>query len=337
MTESMENLRQCSSGGGTGLYRNVEGDFPVSALRGMDAKNIAMATGAGNEKQHSELIVLGKNVQSLQSESREEELFEELRIVNWDAVLISETWREKSNERWTTGDGHMFCGAGGKKGGKGVGIILHRRWTKGVTAFHAINERLCAIDVNIFDRRIRFIAVYMPHGGCDDEEVEGTYSLLTQLTAQGARENRLCITVGDWNAVVGSRNSGEDEQIIGTFGVGTRNERGDWLVNWATAHRFCIANTLSRKQFEEQWTYQKGGVRRQLDYCLVPLAAAQWIVDAAASDDIRVGVDHRTVKAYFRLEVNKNTGSTRTKKQKSMRAWKQRTRKNIGAIWIRIC
>ena len=55
----------------------------------------------------------------------------ELRTMRWDVLALSETWREKKQERWITEDGHLFCGAGGKKGEQGVAILIHGRWTHG--------------------------------------------------------------------------------------------------------------------------------------------------------------------------------------------------------------
>ena len=143
------------------------------------------------------LKIIGKNVQSLQTDNREEELLMELRSITWDVVLLSETWRAKTRERWLTEDGHMFCGAGGMKGERGTAILLHRRWTKSFSAFHAVSERVCAIDVGIGGRCLRFIAVYMPHGGYDDADVEGAYLQLDGLLCTVGRLKRTCILVGD--------------------------------------------------------------------------------------------------------------------------------------------
>lgn len=54
------------------------------------------------------LEIVGKNVLSLQSVSREEELMTELRTFGWDVSALSETWCEKKLERWITEDAHLF-------------------------------------------------------------------------------------------------------------------------------------------------------------------------------------------------------------------------------------
>ena len=138
-----------------------------------------------------------------------------------------------------------------------------------VASATSVNERICAIDVDIRGRRFRFIAVYMPHGGCDDEEVEGTYAQLDQLLSRAGRTNRTNILVGDWKAVIGQRQTGDDEVVVGAHGIGIRNSRGELLAAWASKHRLLIANTVMENSFEDTWTYESGGTKRQLDYCLI--------------------------------------------------------------------
>ena len=262
--------------------------------------------------------IFGKNVQSLQTESRTEELFEELQLLSWDIVLLSETWREASHERWRTEEGHLFLGSGGKKGEKGVGVIVNRKWTQGLQKFRSVNERICYIDINIMSRRFKFIAVYMPHGGCDDDDVDGTYVLLDDVVTQSRREQRTCILVGDFNAVVGRCKPGDDGDIIGDYGLGSRNERGEWLLQWATSHRLAIASTQFLKEEANQWTHQNGTRRRQIDYCLISMEKLPMITDADACEDIAVGVDHRTVK--ITMGITSIRHSTR-KRRKKMRGW----------------
>ena len=280
----------------------------------------AVTTPASTDRGTVNLQVFGKNVQSLQSNDREQELFEELRTFSWDVLLLSETWREKAQERWRSEDGHMFCGAGGKKGEQGTGVILHRRWVKGFRAFHAISERVCAIDVDMEGRRMRFIAVYMPHANYDDADVEGVYLQLNGLIGGRERVRRTCVIAGDWNAVVGPQQLGDDGAIVGVHGVGTRNERGEWMAQWATTQRLMIVNTTVQKSFDEQWTYENGGVMRQLDYCFINVDKASWIIDAGARDDIGVGKDHRATRATLSLPAYERK-KKQTRGRKSLRGW----------------
>ena len=80
-----------------------------------------------------------------------------------------------------------------------------------------------------------------------------------------------CIIGVDANAVLGCHNEYDIPYIIGQFGIGNRNERGDQFAAFVHANKLTVANTMFRKQADHLWTHQSwaNGVRRQIDYLLV--------------------------------------------------------------------
>ena len=100
--------------------------------------------------------------------------------------------------------------------------------------------------------------------------------------------------------------------------MGPRNERGEWLLNWATSHRLTITNTRFAKEETEQWTHQRGATRRQIDYCLISERKMAMVTNAQACDDISVGADHRAVKTT--MVIKRRCRGKRTTKKK-MRGW----------------
>ena len=60
----------------------------------------------GQHKKKTTFIVLQKNTRSLNSSERLEEMFGELHKIDWDAVLISETWRLKQRGMGDTARSH---------------------------------------------------------------------------------------------------------------------------------------------------------------------------------------------------------------------------------------
>ena len=84
------------------------------------------------------------------------------------------------------------------------------------------------------DKTTRIIAVYMPHAGKCCDEQEAVYQEITKLMKTAKKNKRVVILAGDFNAVVGK--TGEDDyagvdrkvvsQACGTFGYGTRNQKG---------------------------------------------------------------------------------------------------------------
>jgi exonuclease III len=246
--------------------RSWDSDPADGRAVGTLAEQTERATTTPDEQDRIKCIL--KNVMSLQTPAREEELFAELELENaeWDIVLLNETWRAKKDEVWKTAGGHLFLGAGGTIGQRGVAIILHRRLASRFKAFHAISERLCAVDVDIEGARCRFICVYMPHGDYDDIFVDVVYNQLEALCEGKAGILRNLFIGGDWNAVAGDRQVGDVATVLGRFGIGTRNKRGQWMIDWATSQKMAIANTLFCKRWEFQWTHDNGTNKRQIDY-----------------------------------------------------------------------
>ena len=74
--------------------------------------------------------------------------------------------------------------------------------------------------------------------------------------------------IGDWNAKVGSQ---ETPEVTGKFGLGTQNEAGKRLIEFAKRmHSLVIANTLfqQHKRRLYTWTSPDGQHQNQIDYIL---------------------------------------------------------------------
>ena len=74
---------------------------------------------------------------------------------------------------------------------------------------------------------IVLLQVYMPTSAEDDEEIESMYEQIEGLIRQEKATDDV-ILMGDWNAVVGE---GREDGVVGDFGLGTRNERRQKLVD----------------------------------------------------------------------------------------------------------
>ena len=62
--------------------------------------------------------------------------------------------------------------------------------------------------------------------------------------------------MGDLNAKVGE---GGDGDVVGGFGLGERNERGDRLVEWCGRWRQVILNSWYRQHPRYPWTWRSPG------------------------------------------------------------------------------
>ena len=77
--------------------------------------------------------------------------------------------------------------------------------------------------------------------------------------------------MGDFNARVGE---GNYEKVIGKYGLGERNERGEMLSSFCKKNKFVVTNTWFQQEKRRRYTWKRPGEsgdtgRFQIDYILV--------------------------------------------------------------------
>ena len=80
------------------------------------------------------------------------------------------------------------------------------------------------------------------------------------------QQNDFLIIQGDWNAKVGKDATWNG--CVGRFGIGSMNERGQILLEFAEMHTLVIANTLHPHKDSRitTWHSPNGLVHNQIDY-----------------------------------------------------------------------
>ena len=77
------------------------------------------------------------------------------------------------------------------------------------------------------------------------------------------------VVLGDFNAKIGRRKIGENS-IMGPYGTGERNERGDRLMEFATSRQLFIANSKFQKKESRKWTWRSpdGTTKNEIDFIM---------------------------------------------------------------------
>ena len=245
----------------------------------------------------------------------------EIDLVEWDVVLVSETWREEVEEYDTLESKHIWFGSGGTRGKHGVGILVHKRWSNHVRGWRAINTRIGVLDIDVGPWKLSVFVVYMPHGGKSDICLEEVYSTISTLVKEARSAKRMTILGGDWNAEVESA-AWESHATVGAFANPKGNARGEWLHRWATSERLIIANTLFKKRWGCRWSHIQHGRKRTIDYICMDRCLRHKMADAGASKQIDLGSDHRAVYARLKLEKVRVCRWKQPKRSKSKVGWK---------------
>ena len=98
-------------------------------------------------------IVLQKNVRSMDSCGRIEEMICDLEGYRWDAVLLNEIWRPSKSGIWETHHKHIFMRERKYDNKHGVGILLNKNWRQRI-----VDAITTMIMVN--HKRIKLMSVY---------------------------------------------------------------------------------------------------------------------------------------------------------------------------------
>ena len=131
-----------------------------------------------------------------------------------------------------------------------MAIILDKEMAKRVLKVDMVSDRLISVKIHADPVDLMIIQVYMPTSAHDDDEVDEIYDRIEELVAKEKGKDYVVI-MGDWNAVVGEGREGKE---IGKHGLGSRNERGEKLVEFCKRNKFMVTNTWFKKQKPRRYT-----------------------------------------------------------------------------------
>ena len=110
------------------------------------------------------------------------------------------------------------------------------------------------------------LQTYAPTADHPDEEIEEYYEEVNR-TLKTVKSDEILIVMGDMNAKVGK---GKCEKIVGNHGLGSRNERGERLVQFCSEEHLSTMDTFFEHPNRRLYTWKSpGDVRRnQIDYIM---------------------------------------------------------------------
>ena len=261
-------------------------------------------------KKRTTFIVLQKNTRSLNSSERIEEMHRELQDTSWDAVLISETWRQ-NKEIWETQQGHIMVESGKFTNKHGVAVLLNKRWKNRINWVQCACERVVAMSISVNKHPVVLMSVYLPHSGYADHHVEKTYKTIIDTIK---KEKCAKIIGGDFNAELGP-GEGVELSAVGHYTLNKVNARGEWMTQWLLENKLVAVNTMYQKIPQKQVTYRSPkNEEKQLDYVLLDKKNITWSRDAESTDILHMGSDHRCVMAKFEITAKEVKGKPRKPK-----------------------
>ena len=138
---------------------------------------------------------------------------------------------ELAETRWTNSskfrkEGTTMVYSGGREHRNGVGIIMNNNIAKALKGYWPISDRIVMIKLQEKPFNINIIQLYAPTQDYNDDDIEAFSEEVQTAIKQVKSIDILCV-MGDMNAKVGSSAKGN---IVGKFGLGERNQRGERLI-----------------------------------------------------------------------------------------------------------
>ena len=210
------------------------------------------------------------NVRTLYATGQLEILIHQMKDVNWSILGLSEV-------RWT-GEGEInkedykiiYSGRTDDRHQDGVALIMKKEAAKALLGYKAVSPRIIKARFRTAFGRATVVQVYAPTADSTEEDVESFYEDL-QGAIQNIPDRDLTIVMGDFNAKVG-REWREWEGVIGKFGYGEENERGERLLNFCLNNRLKVMNTaFYQRKGNRKWTWESpdGCTKNMIDFILV--------------------------------------------------------------------
>lgn len=120
------------------------------------------------------------------------------------------------------------------------------------------SDKIIMLQVKGWPTNVNIIQVYSPTFKALDEEIENFYKDLKNLLNK-TKTKDANIVMGDFNAKIGERSH---DSVVGKFGLGVRNARGDRLVQFCNENNLIIANVFQTTKEKTIYLESPSGLTR---------------------------------------------------------------------------
>ena len=227
--------------------------------------------------------------------------------------------------------GNLLCHIGNNCGQRGVGFIIKSEWKENLIEFIGINDRIAVAKFRgIKEKRLVMIQVYAPTAQSEESECEIFYEDLSDTLGKYCNNKHQILILGDFNSQVGSRLPGEQE-IMGPYNYGIRNERGERLLQFCAENRLKIVNTFYKKRKGRMWTWISPNMehKNQIDYILAPQNTKNVLNFDVMN--FEYGTDHRLIKCILNM-ANPHPNFKKSNGKMEGEMWIDEYKNNVNEI-----
>ena len=248
------------------------------------------------------------NVQTLNDPAKGIKLAKEMDRYHIDILGISEC-RYLGSDRIIIEDKHvLYSGREDGRHFQGVALFCSAYAAKCLTSWEPVNERLLTASFKSGSTKLTIIVCYAPTEAATDADKDAFYNQLQSLLDRTSTRD-VTIVMGDMNAKVGTFVPGDGE-VVGTNGLGIRNDNGTRFVDLCQRCGLVIGGTLfPHKQVHKgTWRSPDGRTVNQIDHIAISRRHRSFLLDVRSFRGADIGLtDHYLVAARVRLKLKKES------------------------------
>ena len=154
-------------------------------------------------------------------------------------------------------DGYRTIYSGGEDHQRGVAVITDPHTSSHIIGHWPVSDRIIVVKLRGQHFNISIIQVYAPTSLCSESDIDNFYDDLDKAKSH-CKSQEVIIIMGDLNAKVGE---GRFDNVVGQYGLGQRNERGERFIDWCKANNQIITNTWFKNHPRRRWTWRSPGDR----------------------------------------------------------------------------
>lgn len=244
------------------------------------------------------------NTRTLKTEESLMELEKSLEKINFDILGLCEMRRldEKIEER----EGYILFQKGIIAGQRGVGFMIKKSLKENIVELIGISDRLAVLNIKLpgYKKIWTITQVYAPTEKATKQDIEDFYNDLSDITMKYNNNN--IIIMGDFNAQVGTRETGE-EHVLGKYSYGERSANGYRLLDFLIHNNLTLLNSIYKKKPRNKWTWlsPNGNNKNEIDFIITN--KVKHFNDTHVIQNLNFNTDHRMVRSCLNVIPTKNS------------------------------
>ena len=266
------------------------------------------------------------NIRTMYESGRTVQVAQEMRNYNIALLGLCETrWLQAGQMRLSSGEMVLFSGhtEDGAHHTEGVALMLAPEAQRSLIGWEPVNSRIITAQFATKKDSIKLniIQCYAPTNDAEEDKKDEFYDQL-QAVLDGQKAKDITILMGDFNAKVGSDNTGY-EDIMGAHGLGQMNNNGERFADLCSLNQLVIGGSIfpHKRIHKATWRSPDHFTENQIDHMCISRKFRRSCQDVRTKRGADAASDHHLLLMTVKLRLKKHTTTTST-----------RTRYDVGLL-----